>query len=88
MWVSVASMNLEHTATQWWRFHKMCNGLGGWQEFSTAVVTKFGAEAYPNALRKLLELRQTDTLDQYIKDFDRIRYGVAIHNPLFDEIFL
>jgi hypothetical protein len=87
MWVSVASMNLKHTAAQWWQFHKMCNGLGGWQEFSAAVVTKFGAEAYPNALRKLLELRQTDTLDQYIKDFDRIRYGVAIHNPLFDEIF-
>jgi hypothetical protein len=87
MWVSVASMNLEHTAAQWWQFHKTRNGLGGWQEFSAEVVAKFGAEAYPNALRKLLELRQTDTLDQYIKDFDRIRYGVAVHNPLFDEIF-
>lgn len=87
MWVSVASMNLEHTAAQWWQFHKMCHGLGSWQEFSAAVVEKFGAEAYPNALRKLLELRQTDTLDQYIKEFDRIRYGVAVHNPVFDEIF-
>jgi hypothetical protein len=87
MRVSVASMNLEHTAAQWWQFHKMHHGLGGWQDFSAAVVEKFGAEAYPNALRKLLELRQTDTLDQYIKEFDQIQYGVAVHNPVFDEIF-
>jgi hypothetical protein len=72
MWVSVASMNLEHTAAQWWHFHKMRHGMGSWQEFYAAVVEKFGAEVYPNVLRKLLELRQTDTLDQYIKEFDRI----------------
>jgi hypothetical protein len=87
MRVSVASMNLEHTAAQWWQFHKMHHGLGGWQEFSATVVEKFGAKAYPNVLRKLLELRQTDTLDQYIKEFDQIQYGVAVHNPVFDEIF-
>jgi hypothetical protein len=78
---------VEHNAAQWWQFHNMHHGLGGCQEFSTTVVEKFGAETYKNALRKVLELRQTDTLDQYNKEFDRIQYGVAVQNPVFDEIF-
>jgi hypothetical protein len=54
MWVSVASMNMENVAAQWWQYHKLKHGLGGRHDFTLAVVAKFGANAYPKALRRLL----------------------------------
>jgi hypothetical protein len=40
-------MNLENIVVQWWHYHKLKYGLGGWHEFAATVVSKFGAEAYP-----------------------------------------
>jgi hypothetical protein len=87
MWVSVSSMNLEHVAAQWWQYHKLRHGFGGWQEFTSAMVAKFGANAYPKALRGLLALKQTGTLDSYVSEFEQARYGLAVHNSEFDETF-
>jgi hypothetical protein len=81
-----SSLNLEQTAPQWWQFHKLRHGFGGWQEFSAAVILKFGVDAYPRALRRLMELRQTNSLDQYVKEFDQVRYGVAVHNSQYDDV--
>jgi hypothetical protein len=41
IWVSVASLNLEGIASQWWKSYKLRNGIGGWQEFEGAVTDKF-----------------------------------------------
>jgi hypothetical protein len=87
MWVSVASMNLENIVAQWWHCHKLKYGLGGWHEFGAAVVSKFGAEAYPRALRRLFSLCQFGTLDNYVHEFEQARYGVAVHNAQYDETF-
>jgi hypothetical protein len=34
------------------------------------VCGKFGATAYPKALRRLMALKQTDTLEAYISKFE------------------
>jgi hypothetical protein len=52
------------------------------------VFDKFGANAYPKALRRLLSLKQTSTLDAYVLGFEQYRYGLAFHNSEFDETFL
>jgi hypothetical protein len=52
-----------------------------------AVTAKFGAAAYPKALRRLMDLKQTYTLEAYISEFEQARYGVTVHNPLFDETY-
>jgi hypothetical protein len=54
---------------------------------TSAVVAKFGANAYPKALRRLLDLKQTGTLDFYVSEFEQARYGLAVHNSKFDETF-
>jgi hypothetical protein len=59
----------------------------GWQGFVVTVTNKFGANAYPKALRRLLNLRQTDNLESYILEFEKAKYGVAVHNSGFDELF-
>jgi hypothetical protein len=74
-------------ASMWWHYHKLKYGLGGWHEFAAAVVSKFGAEAYPRALRRLFSLRQFGTLDNYVHEFEQARYGVVVHNAQYDETF-
>jgi hypothetical protein len=51
------------------------------------VISKFGVAAYPKALRRLMAVKQTDTLEAYISEFEQDRYGVTVHNPLFDETY-
>ena len=51
----------------------------GWQGFVVTVTNKFGANAYPKALRRLLNLRQTDNLESYILEFEKAKYGVAAY---------
>lgn len=87
IWVSAATMNLEQNAAQWWRCHKLSHGIGNWQEFVAAVTEQFGVDAYPKALRKLLALRQTDSLETYVDEFERAKYGVVVHNPGMGEPF-
>jgi hypothetical protein len=87
IWVSSAAMHLEFSGAQWWKCYKLQHGMVGWQGFVAAVTSKFGANAYPRALRRLMSLRQTDSLDSYISEFEKVRYGVVVHNPKFDEIF-
>jgi hypothetical protein len=52
------------------------------------VTEQFGVDAYPKALRKLLALRQTDSLKTYVDEFERAKYGVVVHNPRMGEPFL
>jgi hypothetical protein len=87
IWVSVASLNLKGIASQWWKSYKLRNRLGGWQEFEGAVSDKFGATAYPKALRRLMSLKQTERLAAYISEFEQARYGVIVHNPQYDETY-
>lgn len=87
IWVSSAAMHLEFSGAQWWKCYKLQHGMVGWQGFVAAVTRKFGANAYPRALRRLMSLRQTDSLDSHISEFEKVRYGVVVHNPKFDEIF-
>jgi hypothetical protein len=58
----------------------------GWPGFVAVVTNKFGADAYPRTLRRLMSLWQSDSLESYISEFEKVRYGVDVHNPRFDEI--
>jgi hypothetical protein len=51
------------------------------------VTEQFGVDAYPKALRKLLALRETDSLETYVDEFERAKYGVVVHNPRMGEPF-
>jgi hypothetical protein len=51
----------------------------GWQGFVEDMTSKFGAYAYLRALRRLMALRQTNSLESYIFEFEKVRYGVVVH---------
>lgn len=51
------------------------------------VENKFGVDTYSKALRKLQSLKQLDTLETYMGEFEHARYMASVHNPELDEIF-
>jgi hypothetical protein len=83
----VASLNLEDIVSQWWKRYKMRNEIRGCQESEGAVTAKFGATAYPKALRRLMSLKQIESLAAYISEFEQARYGVTVHKPQYDETY-
>lgn len=87
LWVSAASIHMEQNAARWWQVQKLKQGARVWTEFVTAVEGKFGADAYAKALRKLRNLKQVDTLDSYVHEFEQARYQAAVHNTRLDELF-
>jgi hypothetical protein len=88
MKVVATSMNMEGTASRWLQVHRLKGGLGSWRSLAKAVVEKFGAEAYPKAMRRSMNIRQTVGLEEYIQEFQEVRYATAIHNLQLDETFL
>lgn len=87
LWVISASLHLKENAARWYQVHKIRQGIETWENFTQSVLTKFGAESYPKAMRQLLKLRQQQSLPEYNKEFEEVRYRVAMHNSELDDIF-
>jgi hypothetical protein len=85
VWVMSASLHMEENAARWFQVYTLWNGLSSWEEFAQAVLQKFGTGDYFQAMDNLLELRQKGTVDEYLKEFEVIRYAAAIRNPQLDE---
>jgi hypothetical protein len=66
----IASMHMDGNLAKWLQVYKLKNGLGSWEQFIQAVEAKFGANAYKTALGELMELEQTNTVDEYISTFE------------------
>lgn len=85
VWVTSASLNMEGNASRWFEVYKLQHGLGEWPEFAQAVLQKFGVDEYPQAMRVLMDLYQRGTVEEYLKEFDEIRYSTSVHNHTLDE---
>lgn len=85
VWVTSASLHLEGNATRWFQVYKPKNGLGPWREFEKAIPQKFGADEYSQTMRILLDLHQKGTVEDYLKEFEEVRYSNSVHNHELDE---
>jgi hypothetical protein len=83
----VASLDFEGTAARWLQVVRLKQGLGDWRNLFRLVLDKFGAEKYPRAMRKLLNIRQKGGVEEYVKEFEEARYATVVHNPMMDETF-
>jgi hypothetical protein len=88
MKVTVASMNMEGNTTRWMQYFRLKHGLGTWRSLSRAVMLKFGVDEYPKAMRRLQTIKQRETLEEYVQDFEEARYDAIVHNPGLDDAFL
>jgi hypothetical protein len=50
-----------------------------------AVMKKFGADEYSQAMNNLMTVYQKGSVEEYLKEFDEVRYATVVHNQGLDE---
>jgi hypothetical protein len=68
-WVRMAAVHFEVAATQWLQVYKKRVRNPSSVEFVLAVEEKFAKDDYRKAMTELLELRQTQSVEEYYKCF-------------------
>lgn len=82
--IRIASFHLEGEALQWYRWTLATNPLVSWNDFSKALVARFGPTEYEDYAESLAKLQQTGNLREYQKEFERLANQV----PRLGESFL
>lgn len=65
---------MDDNVAKWLQMYKKKYSLGDWDTFIQAVEAKFGDNDYREALTQLLELQQTNSLEEYILQFEDQQY--------------
>ena len=79
--MSAATMYMRESAAHWYQAYKLTNPWHNWPEFSAAVLAEFEGNALRDRTRELLTLRQTGTVEEYKKQFDKLVYQVKLYDP-------
>ncbi|GKA54323.1 transposon ty3-G gag-pol polyprotein [Tanacetum coccineum] len=70
--VQLASFHLDDIALQWHRWRTKTRGPLTWQEFTKALLTRFGPTDYDDASEALHRLKQVTTVATYQESFERL----------------
>jgi hypothetical protein len=52
-----------------------------------AVEEKFGKDDCKKAVTNLLELKQTDSVEDYFREFQELQFQVSMHNDGYGELY-
>lgn len=73
--VRIASIHLDGKALMWHQSYMKTLGEGvwpNWNEYKTAIVSRFGQTPYDDPLASLMKLKQDGTVEQYQDRFDAL----------------
>jgi len=87
LWVDTASMHLQENAAKWWQTYKLQHSNVTWSTFSAALQTTFGPDDHWYALNELMDLKQTDTVEDYTTRFKSLQFDVTLHGCSYDDMF-
>lgn len=79
--VSAATMYMHDSAARWYQAYKLENPWHNWATFSVDVVQEFEGNAERDRIRELLILKQTGTVEEYKKQFDKLVYQIRLYDP-------
>ena len=74
--VQLASFHLDKIALQWYRWYTKNKGPLRWNEFTKAVLHRFGPTDYDDPSEALSRLRQTTTVNAYQEAFENLSHKV------------
>ncbi|KAL5753670.1 hypothetical protein ACOSP7_021890 [Xanthoceras sorbifolium] len=74
--VLLASFHLEGIALQWHRWLTKLRGPLTWEEFTKALLLRFGPTEYENPSEALTRLKQTSTVIAYQEAFEKLSHRV------------
>ncbi|KAL5777367.1 hypothetical protein ACOSP7_010293 [Xanthoceras sorbifolium] len=74
--VQLASFHLEHHALQWHRWYSKYRGPPTWNEFTKAVLQRFGPTDYEDPSEALTRLKQITSVEVYQTEFEKLSQQV------------
>ena len=74
--MQLASFHLENVALQWYRWYTKFRGPLGWDEFTKAVLHRFGPTDYDDPSEALSRLKQTTSVTAYQESFEKLSHKV------------
>jgi hypothetical protein len=86
--VSAATLYLRDSAAHWYQAYKMENPWHNWSTLAVVIVTKFKEKTQRGKMRELLTLKQTRTVEDYKKQFDKLVYQIKLYDPSVGGMFL
>ena len=86
--VSASSMYLTESAAHWYHAFKRSHARLTWEEFRQAVLLEVDMDTHRVKMKELLQLRQTGTVAEYRRQFDRLVYNIKLYDPSIGGILL
>ncbi|KAK8957823.1 hypothetical protein KSP39_PZI000635 [Platanthera zijinensis] len=71
-WVHIASFHLEGETYQWLSWWRKQRPYPTWEEFCDGLIARFGPTEYEDFDMMLHKLKQTGTVNEYRKEFERL----------------
>ena len=71
-WLTVASLNMNADALEWYQWYMEYKPKASWEDFVAAMDSRFGPPRSEDYAGKLSKLRQTSTVIQYQQEFQRL----------------
>uniref|UniRef100_A0ACD5UZ83 Uncharacterized protein n=1 Tax=Avena sativa TaxID=4498 RepID=A0ACD5UZ83_AVESA len=81
-------MYLTDSAAHWYHTFKQNQERLSWEQFRQAVLLEFDTDTHQVKMKELLQLKQTDTMAEYHKQFDRLVYNIKLYDPAIGGVML
>jgi hypothetical protein len=86
--VSAATMYLSDSAAHWYHSFKRTHERLTWEQFRKPVLLEFDTHTHRVKMKELLQLRQTGSVAEYRRQFDRLVYHIKLYDPTIGGIML
>ena len=69
--IQAVMVALKGKALSWYQWWETCNSNIGWGDFKAAILERFQTSATLNPFAALLALKQEETVEEYVEQFER-----------------
>lgn len=86
--VSAATMYMTESAAHWYHAFKRDHVHLNWEQFREAVLLEFDTDTHRVKMKELLQLRQSGTVAEYRRQFDRLVYNIRLYDASIGGVML
>jgi hypothetical protein len=87
MWVRVAKMHFTHAAKRWYPSVESQLQNVAWPTFTKLILARFGQDEHELLLRQLFQIRQTQSVQEYIDQFVAIVDDLSAYGGTIDPLY-
>jgi hypothetical protein len=82
-----ATLNFVGSGALWLQTVQLRGLFQSWEAMHTAVCAHFDKDQYPLYMKQLENLRQTGSVADYQKSFEKLAHSILLYNPSYDDVF-